>query len=149
MPPPPGGNPPAWGAPPDAASAQQDDNGVALGAMVTGIVSLLLAIVGFLVLPLLLAVPGGVVAIVLGVMGRKRARAGAARAGQALTGLLTGIAAVVVSGVWIAIVVVLGSSFLEEFSDEFAELETCIEETGDPDVCNERFSEDIFENTEP
>ncbi len=117
--------------------------------MVTGIVSLLLAIIGFLVLPLLLAVPGGIVAIVLGVMGRKRAKAGAARAGQALAGLLTGIAAIVVSGVWIAIVVALGSSFLDEFSDEFAELEACIEETGDTQLCNERLSEDLFEDTEP
>ncbi len=160
-PPPPGGNPPAWGSgasgdpapawgsPPGAASSQPDNNGVALGGMVTGIVSLLLAVIGFLILPLLLAVPGGILAIVLGVMGRKRAKAGAPRAGQALAGLLTGIAAIVVSGVWIAIVVALGSSFLEEFSDEFAELEACIEETGDPDLCNERFSDEIFQNSEP
>ena len=144
-----GGATPNWGSPAGAPGPQEDNNGVALGAMVTGIISLILAIVGFLVLPLLLAVPGGIVAIVLGIMGRKRAKAGAARAGQALTGLLTGVAAIVVSGVWIAVVVVLGSTFLEEFSDEFAELEACIEETGDPELCNERFSEDIFENTEP
>ncbi|MEX2551277.1 MAG: hypothetical protein WD638_13735 [Nitriliruptoraceae bacterium] len=140
---------PAWGGPAGGAAAQGDNNGVALGAMVTGLISLILAIIGFLLLPILLSVPGGIVAILLGILGRKRAKAGAAGAGQALAGLLTGIAAIVVSGVWIAMVVVLGSTFLEEFSDEFAELEACIEETGDPELCNERFSEEFFENTEP
>ena len=113
--------------------------------MVTGIVSLLLAIIGVFVLPLFLAVPGGVVAIVLGAAGRKRARAGAPRAGQATTGIVTGIVALLVAAIWVAVVAVLGSQFFAEFSDELAELEACIEETGDPDLCSERFSEEVFE----
>ncbi|MFP4312326.1 MAG: DUF4190 domain-containing protein [Nitriliruptoraceae bacterium] len=111
--------------------------------------SLLLAIVGFLVLPLFLSVPGSIVAIVLGVIGRRRAREGAPRAGQALTGLITGIAGLVVAAVWIAVVVVLGGRFVEEFSGELSELEACIEETGDEDLCSQRFSDDVLDRLDP
>lgn len=116
--------------------------------MVTGLVSLLFAVVGVFVLPLFLAIPGGIVAIVLGVVGRRRAKAGADRSGQAVTGIVTGILALVVSGIWIAIVAVVGSQFVSEFSTELSELEACIEETGDEDLCTERFSEDVFERLE-
>jgi hypothetical protein len=112
-------------------------------------VSLLLAVIGFTVLPLFLAVPGALAAIVLGVIGRRRARAGAPRAGQAMTGLVTGIAGLVVSGIWIGLLVVLGGQFLDEFSDELAELEACLEETGDRALCEERFSDEVFERLEP
>jgi hypothetical protein len=118
---------------------------MATGAMVTGIISLLLAVIGVFILPLFLAVPGGIVAIVLGVAGRKRAKAGAPGGGQATTGLVTGIVSLVVSAIWVVVVVALGSQFLAEFADEVAELEACIEETGDPDLCSERFSEEVFE----
>jgi len=118
---------------------------VALAAMVTGILSLLLAVIGVFILPLFLAVPGAIVAIVLGAAGRKRAKAGAPRAGQATTGIVTGIVSLIVAAIWVAVVVVVGSTFLSEFSDEVAELEACIEETGDPDLCRLRFSEEVFE----
>ncbi len=118
---------------------------MATGAMVTGIVSLLLAVVGVFVLPLFLAVPGGIAAIVLGAAGRKRAKNGAPGGGQATTGIVTGIVSLLVSAIWVALVVVLGAQFLAEFSDELAELEACIEETGDPDLCRDRFTEEIFE----
>src|SRR6056297_1576858 len=83
-PPPPGG-PPGWGwsggpdGPPPAHSGGGGQppaatNGAALAAVIVGILSLLLAVIGFLVLPLFLAVPGAIVAIVLGVVGRRRAR---------------------------------------------------------------------------
>lgn len=117
--------------------------------MITGIISLLFAVVGLFVLPLFLSIPGGIVAIVLGVIGRRRARAGADRSGQAVTGLVTGIVAVVVSGIWIAVVAVVGSQFVAEFSDELSELEACIDETGDEDLCTQRFSEELFEQLEP
>lgn len=122
---------------------------MALGAAITGIVSLLFAVIGAFVLPLFLAVPGGVIALVLGAIGRSRAKAGAQRSGQATTGLVTGILALVVSGAWIAVGVVVGGQFLSEFSDEVAELEACLEETGDQDLCSERFSEEIFEQVGP
>jgi hypothetical protein len=124
-------------------------NGVALAAVILGIASLILAVMGFVVLPLFLAVPGAIAAIVLGVIGRRRARDGAPRAGQALTGLVTGIAGLVVSGIWIGVLVVLGGQFVAEFSGEIAELEACIEETGDQDLCSDRFSEELMERMEP
>jgi len=122
---------------------------VALAALVTGIVSLLFAVVGLFVLPLFLSIPGGVVAIVLGVIGRRRAKAGADRSAQAVAGLATGIVALIVSAIWIAVLTVLGSQFVTEYSDEVAELEACIEETGDEELCTERFSEELFQQLEP
>jgi hypothetical protein len=154
-PPPPPGGPPSWGAggpglPPGAGGEPAAaTNGAALAAVIVGVVSLLLAVTGFAVLPLFLAVPGALAAIVLGVIGRRRAREGAPRAGQALTGLITGIAGLVVAGIWIGILAILGGQFLDEFSDELAELEACIEETGDQDLCSERFSDEVLERLEP
>lgn len=152
-----GGPPPAWGAGsptpppgyPGGSDPATDTNGAALAATILGVISLVVSVVGFLVLPLLLAVPGAIVAIVLGVVGRRRARAGAPRAGQALTGLVTGIAAMVVSAIWIGVLITLGSQFMAEFSTELAELEACIEETGDTDLCSERFSDEVLERLEP
>lgn len=141
------GGPGAWSTGPQGPGS--DNNGVALAALVTGIVSMLFAVVGLFVLPLFLSIPGGVVAIVLGVIGRRRAKAGADRSGQALAGLVTGIVALVVSAIWVAVLVVLGSQFVTEFSDELTDLEACIEETGDEDLCTERFSEDLFEQLQP
>jgi hypothetical protein len=164
-PPTPGGGqgpPPAWGtgsggpaatggpAPwSPGSSPGNDSNGVALAALVVGIASLLFAVVGLFVLPLFLAIPGGIVAIVLGVIGRRRAKAGADRSGQAVAGLIMGIVALIVSAIWISVVVIVGSQFVAEFSTEVAELEACIEETGDQDLCTERFSEEVFEQLEP
>lgn len=113
--------------------------------MVTGIVSLLLGLVGLFLLPLVLSIPGGIVAIVLGVIGRRRARETGDRGGQALAGTLTGVAALVVSGLWIVMFVTLGATFFEEFSTEIRDLEQCIEETGDPEECNQRFTEELME----
>jgi len=117
--------------------------------MVVGILSLLFGVIGFFVLPLFLSIPGGVVAIVLGIIGRRRATAGAERSGQAVTGLVTGILALVMSGIWIVVGVVIGGQFMAEFSDELSELEACIEETGDEDLCTQRFSEELFDQLEP
>ena len=122
---------------------------MALGAAVTGVSSLAFALIGVFVLPLFLSIPGGVVAIVLGVIGRRRAKAGAPRSGQAITGLVTGILALVVSATWIGVGVVVGGQFRSEFADEVAELEACLEETGDRELCSERFSEEVFEGLDP
>jgi hypothetical protein len=153
-PPPPPGGPPSWGTggagpPPPAGEQPTATNGAALAAVIIGIVSLVLAVMGFAVLPLFLAVPGALAAIVLGVIGRRRAREGASRAGQALTGLVTGIAGLIVAGIWIGLLFVLGGQFLQEFSGELAELEACIAETGDQDLCSERFSDEVLERLEP
>ncbi|MFU8841719.1 MAG: DUF4190 domain-containing protein, partial [Nitriliruptoraceae bacterium] len=152
-PPPPPGGPPSWGAggagrPPPAGDTPAT-NGAALAAVIIGVVSLVLAVMGFAVLPLFLAVPGALAAIVLGVVGRRRARQGAPRAGQALAGLVTGIAGLVIAGIWIGLLFVLGGQFLEEFSDELTELQACIEETGDQDLCTERFSDEVLERLDP
>jgi hypothetical protein len=163
-PPPPGGSPPppysgpGWGtsgpggppaADPVGAGRTAPTNGVALAAIILGIASLALAVVGFVVLPLFLAVPGAIAAIVLGVIGRRRARDGAPRGGLALTGLVTGVAGLVVAGIWIGVLVVVGGQFIDEFSGELAELQACIEETGDQDLCSERFSDEVLERVEP
>lgn len=117
--------------------------------MITGIAGLVLAVIGVVLLPLLLAVPAAIVAIVLGVIGRRRAREGAPRKGQATAGLVTGIVTLAVSAAWISVLVVFGATFVSEFSDELAELEACIETTGDRDACTERFTDEVVERLEP
>ncbi|MBV9097306.1 MAG: DUF4190 domain-containing protein [Frankiaceae bacterium] len=90
--------PPSYGTPPG-----RPDNGLGLAAMILGIVGLVLfftVIIGFVC---------GVLAIIFGVIGRRRARQGlATNNGQATAGLVTGILAVVVPVVVVAALILPG-----------------------------------------
>jgi len=101
------------------------------------------AVVGILVLPLLIAVPAGFAAIGLGIAGRRRAKRGAERGGLAVGGIVTGALAVVVSGLWIAGLIVFGGQFIDIFGDDIREFEQCLEETGDEELCQQRFEEQL------
>ncbi|WP_311355813.1 DUF4190 domain-containing protein [Corynebacterium riegelii] len=109
-------------------------NNLALAALIVGIVSLLL----LLLFPWI-AVPGGIAAIVLGVMGQRKAKeiqaaAGGypvqTRKGMAIGGLVTGIitllvgAALLIFGFWIWNQV----QGCEQYIDDPAALEKCVEE---------------------
>ena len=109
-------------------------NNLALAALIVGIVSLLL----LLLFPWI-AVPGGIAAIVLGVMGQRKAKeiqaaAGGypvqTRKGMAIGGLVTGIitllvgAALLIFGFWIWNQV----QGCEQYMDDPAALEKCVEE---------------------
>lgn len=86
-PPPP---PPDPAAPPPGQPSQQPSNGLGLAAMIVGIAALpLLCCFGFGLLP-------GIVAVVLGFLGKQKADQGeATNRGQALAGMICGGVAVV------------------------------------------------------
>lgn len=160
-PPPPGGRPPGSpppGAPPPGGPADPgpqrwdvpepdrpggDTNGVALGALLTGIGALVFSLVGILLIPLFVSVPAGLIAIGLGVAGRRRANRGADRGAQAVGGIVAGALGLLISGLWIAGLVVFGGQFLDAFGDDIREFEECVEETGDEELCQERFERQL------
>jgi hypothetical protein len=65
--------------------ARRPGNGMAIAALVLGIVSLALFCV------LYVSLPCGILAIVFGIVGRSRARAGASGGGMATAGLVCGV----------------------------------------------------------
>lgn len=127
------------------------NNSAALAAMIVGILALLVSWVPFIGL---LGVLGGIVALILGIVGRNRAKVIVVGAGQALTGIITGVLAVLV-GIASTLVPVL---FLQGMAGDFEEVERCIDEGGDEQACFEehapfwgRFLEDMegMEDLEP
>ena len=106
---------------------------MATGALVCGIVGAVFStVLGFFFITLPLGFILGVVAIVLGIMGARRAReaAGTGR-GQAITGIVTGAIAVVATIFWgVAFGALFAGfegmlndpdTFFEEFEEEFEE----------------------------
>lgn len=136
-----GGPPPTWGEQPQSwsqpaatAPASSGTNGVAIAAMVIGIVSLLFCWIPFLGL---LGGLGGIVALILGFIGRSKAKsAGTGGQGAALTGIITGILALLVS---IAVTVAVFSFGGAVFGD-FAE---CVESGRSPEQCQEELEDDL------
>lgn len=139
---PPAGAQPAWGqqaagAPP-AAGASTD--GVAIAAVVIGILSLLVSWIPFVGL---LGLVGGIIGLVLGFVARGRIkRRNTPGNGAAITGIVTSALAVVVS-----IVVTIGMfTFLRQFEGgvgTFADFAECMEEVGDPDECEQILEEGL------
>jgi hypothetical protein len=109
-----------------------------VAALVVGLVALVatITVVGGIVL--------GLAAIVLGVLGRGRAKRGEAdNGGMAIAGLVLGAVALVLSLVFVAV----GVAFFQ--SEGGAALIDCVEQAaGDPvaeAACEEQFAEDIGE----
>ena len=106
--PPPMGTPPAGYSSPGASKPQ----GLAIGALICGILSLLTALAVCL---WFLSIPLGVVAIILGVIaGGKAKRGEAGGAGLAKTGMILGIAGIVLSIVIFAGCRVAGTKLQQE-----------------------------------
>ncbi len=79
------------------------NNGYGLAAMVLGIVAVVAAFNGFFAITLPLAVAAGVLAIVFGVLGRRRVQRGEAdNGGQALAGIILGPIAVLLVVAWVS-----------------------------------------------
>jgi hypothetical protein len=149
-----GGQPPAWGqqpagqAPgmwgtPAGAGAGQPpagNDGMAVAALVIGILSLLVAWIPFIGV---LGAVGGIVAAILGFVARGRIkRTGRAGRGMATGGIVTGIIAVVL-GILITVgLFALGGNLFGETFRSYAE---CIQETGDQDFCEEQLERDVFD----
>ncbi|MEU2775995.1 DUF4190 domain-containing protein [Streptomyces sp. NPDC007162] len=96
------GGPGGYGGWPGMQAAP--DNGMGTAAMVTGIISA----IGFCLAPVALVT--GVLAIVLGILGRARVRRGeATNPGQALAGIICGSAGLVLAAAFIALIVFAGT----------------------------------------
>jgi uncharacterized membrane protein HdeD (DUF308 family) len=105
-------SPPDAGQQPSAPYSRRR-NGVGTAALVTGVVSLVLAV---LVIFAPLALPLGLIAIILGAVGMSRASRGEAdNRGQAVAGLVTGALSIVVA-------IVIGIGFVSFFSEHQGDL---------------------------
>ena len=105
-------------------------NGLAVAALIIGILSLLVSWIPFVGL---LGVVGGGLALLLGLLGRGRAKKIANGAALAVTGIVTGLLAVLVGIASTALPVL----FFQGMIGDFEAVDRCIEETGDEDACLE------------
>jgi hypothetical protein len=103
-------------------------NGLAVAAMIIGILSLLISWIPFVGL---LGVVGGGLALLLGLLGRGRAKKIANGGGLAVTGVITGLLAVLV-GIASTVLPVL---FFQGRIGDFEAVDRCIEQTGDEQFC--------------
>ena len=116
QPPPPGA--PAAYAPPVAQAA----NGFAVTALVCGIIG---AVFGLIPLTFFIAWILGIIAVVFGALGRRRARLQAAgRKGMATAGLVLGIIALALGVVGVAIV----GDAAEDVDEAFDDIERCLDD---------------------
>ncbi len=123
----PGAAPPPGQGPPPAAQAQPS-NGLAIGALITGIAATVFGtVLGFFILTLPLAFILGVVAVILGILGMRKAKQIATGKGLALTGVITGAVGIVAVILWVfafgALFSGAGEVFDDDFFDELEELE--------------------------
>ena len=131
----PGGQQPASWSQPAAQATSTGTNGIAIAALVIGILSLLIAWVPFLGL---LGGVGGVLALILGFVGRSKAKDPSTGGnGAAITGIVTGILALVLSIVVTVGVFALGGTFFSSFTD-------CIEAGGSEAECQEELERDLL-----
>lgn len=135
---------PGYGTPPPSHGAPQfgmprppagNRNGFGVAALVLGVLSL---ITWFLFVGGLF----GVIAVVLGAIGRGRAKRGEANnGGMALAGLIMGAV-----GVLLTILVIVGVAALWN-SEEFSTVRECVQEAGSDqaaiDACAEQFEGDL------
>ncbi len=120
---------PAYGQPPVVGKK----NGLGIAALVLGILALLTSFVfGGIVL--------GIPAIILGIIGRGRVKRGEAdNGGMALTGIILGVIALLIS---IAVI-----TFAASFFDEFGSLSECLQSAGQDqsaiDQCGVDFEQEV------
>jgi len=128
-------NQPGYGQPAPGGPAGSPKNGLGVAALVLGILALLTS---FTVLG---GVLFGLLAIVLGLVGRGRAKRGeATNGGMALAGVILGVLGLLISVALIA----LGASFLN--SDSGRELQDCIESAGQDQAAAQQCQRDFAEN---
>lgn len=121
---------------PAAGPGGPPKNGLGVAALVLGILALItsLSIIGGVLL--------GLLAIVLGIVGRGRAKRGEANnGGMALAGIILGVLGLLISVALVAV----GASFLN--SDSGRELIECVESAGDDQAaqqqCQRQFTENV------
>ncbi len=121
--------------PTDPAAGGRRGNGLAVAALVLGILAILLfwTVFGGVLL--------GLLALVFGIIGARRARGGRAPHGvMSIVGAVLGALGLIASGVILAI----GASILN--SDEFKDFDDCVQHAdtkGERDACAEDFNRDM------
>jgi hypothetical protein len=136
---------PAYGSyrPPGDYRPPAANNGMAVGALVTGIIALICGLLAPLIVTAMLAFVLGIVAIVLGILGIQRAREIATGRGQSITGIVTGSLALLALLGWVVVAAIFWTAVVDEFGDPF----------DDPEAFQERLEEfdelDEFEDTQP
>lgn len=129
----PGQAPPPQHGPPQQhhrpGGPAQPGNGIALAAMVVGIVGAVFGtILGFFAITAVIAVILGILAIIFGIIGRRRADANPAvgRKGMGTAGLILGIVSLIGGLLWVVAFGALvddANNNLDEFNQELEELE--------------------------
>ncbi|GAA3491493.1 DUF4190 domain-containing protein [Streptomyces cremeus] len=123
-----------YGQPHHGAPAQQK-NGLAIAALVLGILSLFASItlIGGILL--------GLLAVIFGIIAARKARGGRAPNGvMAIIGAVLGGLGIIASGVIIAV----GASLLN--SEEFKNLNDCVQQAdtqSEKDACADKFNKDV------
>lgn len=127
-----------YGAPPPGSGPPQSrSKGMAIAALVIGILAILLCwtIVGGILL--------GLIAVVLGLVAAGRAKRGVAGGrGMAITGAVLGLVGAILSGVLVAI----GVSFLN--SESAQNLQECLEQAGNDQAAIEQCQLDFQDEVE-
>jgi hypothetical protein len=123
-----------------ALSPARPRNGLGVAALVLGVASLVAA-VSFVLFPL--ALPGGLLAAILGSIAVSRGRtSGATNNGQAIAGIVCGILALVVAVVF----AVRFGTFIANNTSVFTSFDNCIAKAGDRSAvanCIARFANDV------
>lgn len=106
--------PPGHGYAPPAAPASNEGNALAIAALVVGVLSIIGAFFTAGVLGVIL----GIIAVVLGVLGRRKVTSGRTtqHGGLALAGIITGVIGIVLGILFIAFLAAIFSS--DEFQQE-------------------------------
>jgi drug/metabolite transporter superfamily protein YnfA len=118
---------------------QKPRNGIGIAALVVGILAIIafLSVIGGVIL--------GLIAIILGFVGRGRAKRGeATNGGMAIAGAVLGVVAILLSLLWVF--------FLNDrLGDEFDNLQDCLDQADnqeDRDQCAEDFQDEVEEETD-
>ena len=123
-----------------APSSARAGNGLGVAALVLGVASLVAA-VSFVMFPL--ALPGGLLAAILGGIAVSRGQArGATSHGQAIAGIVCGILALVVAVVF----AVRFGTFIANNTSVFTSFDNCIAKAGDRSAvsnCIAQFANDV------
>ncbi|WP_432505497.1 DUF4190 domain-containing protein [Kineococcus arenarius] len=116
----------------------QPRNGAGLASLILGIVGLLLCwFLGIGIIP-------GIIGLILGIVGMKRAKRGlATNRGVAIAGVVTSVLAVIASAIVLAITIAVGTAF---WNNGGADLTECLQNAGDDLAAQQQCQQEFNDN---